>query len=78
MAITYKEWIELLFEYTDKNKCIPVFRTEYNDFKIGRWYYDKRTNIDKTSQIYKDLSTNKCIKQDLDDYISKKPLVANK
>ncbi|AYV82277.1 MAG: superfamily II helicase, partial [Homavirus sp.] len=72
VKLDYKGWIKLLFEYVDENKCIPAYRTEHNGSNIGRWYYDKRTDINNNLQLYKDLSANKYIKQDLDEYIDKK------
>jgi superfamily II DNA or RNA helicase len=66
------EWKNLLFEYCDKNKSAPSREIIYNGAHIGEWFKTQKTKINSGNyDIYVELSTNRCVKNSLDDYLSR-------
>jgi hypothetical protein len=75
----WNEWCKLLFEYCDKEKTVPPYKIEYNNQKIGIWLSNQKQHIEDTnSEIYKKLSVNKIIKDNLDEYLKNKELTKDK
>jgi hypothetical protein len=69
-----KKWEDkynLLSEYCNKNKCEPQYNTNYKNNNIGMWFNDQKKKINNVDdELYKKLSTNKYIKNNLDDYLN--------
>lgn len=80
-SLTQDEWKTLVFEYCNKNKCIPkggvMDITNYHD--IGQWLWKQRSKIINTNDIlYKLLSENIYVKEYLDEYIANIDTYKNK
>ena len=67
-----EQWQELLFEYCDKNKCAPQQQTKYKDQNIGLWLCTTRNRYINSidDELYKKLSVNKYVKENLDEYLN--------
>ena len=63
----------ILFEYCDINKIIPLKDIIYRDHKIGYWYRSQKKkiikNISNNTFIYNELIKNTYIKNDISKYI---------
>lgn len=61
--------IQELFDYYDKNKCIPPYNTP-----LGRWYIEQKCKIIKTveHERYIKLSVHPFFKANLDEYMTNK------
>jgi hypothetical protein len=71
--LSLEESKNLLFEYCDKNKCIPDAIEIYKEKKIGTWFRGQRRKIsNKEDQMYIKLSINEYVKKDLNIYIKNK------
>ena len=67
--ISFKKYLNLVFEYCDIHNKIPEKNTIYKNKTIGLWLYNKRNNINNEDIMYIKLSKNKLIKQYLDEYL---------
>ncbi len=72
-----KKWgisCKLLFSYTNKYKCTPPGKTNYENYNIGQWYQDqKKRGVNSIEDdMYKKLSANEYVKKNLDEYLNKK------
>ena len=71
-----KKWNEdrdLLFEYCNKHKKVPIHNTIYNGQKIGKWLGYQKSKINSTEDdLYKKLAINKYVKKSLDEYLKNK------
>lgn len=74
--IDTQEKVKDFIEHTEKNKIIPSSRDKINIFSdgvyMGRWFHYIKKRIEKDSNIYKKLSENKIIKQELDRFLEYK------
>jgi len=67
------EWISILFQYCNEYNKIPSSNITYQNKNIGAWLNKQKTTIiNKTSKMYKQLSENQIIKEELDRFIKKK------
>ena len=61
---------QLLFEYCNINKGVPVRKIIYKNYKIGLWLQTQKNKInDVNSDIYIKLSDNVYVKNSLNDYL---------
>ena len=67
----------ILFEFCDKNKRCPYQREKYKNIGIGQWFQDKKRNISTNDDIYKKLSENKYVAENLKSYIEMRELNKN-
>lgn len=68
--LTFDEGKTLLFEYCNNNKKVPQVKENYKHCNIGAWLSNKKIKIsDNTCDMYKELSTNKYVRECLDNYI---------
>jgi len=75
IKLKWDEWYILVDEYIDKEKMIPSQKTQYNNHKIGQWYQDQKKRISsKDNELYKKLSENEHIKENLNNYLAKKEI----
>jgi superfamily II DNA or RNA helicase len=74
--LSYDNWKTLLFEFCNKNKRCVKSKETYKKHDIGMWLTNQKsrkiTNVD--DEIYKILSENKYVKNNLDEYIQNKNL----
>lgn len=64
---------ELLFEYCNENKKVPIRKTEYKNQNIGSFLGHQKNKINSINdELYKKLSENKYIKESLDNYLKYK------
>jgi superfamily II DNA or RNA helicase len=71
--ISNDEKYNLLLEFIEIKNRIPKAKEEYNKIKIGSYYDHRKGKIMSIdSDMYKLLSTNKIIKDDLDRYLETK------
>lgn len=71
--LTWDEWKQLLFEFCDINKYVPISKEIYKNVKIGSWLFDQKKKINvQNDELYKKLSNNQYIKKSLDDYLINK------
>jgi hypothetical protein len=60
----------LLFKYCDKNESMPKICTEYKKNNPSEWYFRQKTKINgKDDDKYIKLSSNKYVKENLDNYL---------
>ena len=79
IKLGWDEMCELLFEYCDKNKCIPAQKYNYKNHNIGKWLLNQKRNIKcEEDDAYQKLKENKYIKINLDEYIKNKELNKDK
>jgi superfamily II DNA or RNA helicase len=70
IKLTFDEWKQLLFEYTDINKKCPSGSTVYKKSKIGWWLQTQKSKLDTSEdELYNILSINNYIKKSLDIYL---------
>jgi len=73
LKLTFDELLNLLSEFVEKNNRCPMNRESYKNWNIGTWYQHQKKKInDAKSDIYKQLSVNSIIKDNLDEYLCKK------
>lgn len=61
----------LLFEYCELKKKVPINKLKYKDVNIGTWLHHKKSEINSIShKHYKKLSKNIYVKKCLDNYLS--------
>ena len=71
--LEWDEWKDLLFEFCNINKRIPIKYEKYKNNKIGNWLKNQKYKINNTKDnIYIKLSENEYIKKSLDDYLKYK------
>jgi superfamily II DNA or RNA helicase len=79
LKLTFDEAIELFFEFVEKNNRYPMYKEIYKNWNISGWYQHQKTKINDTeSDIYKQLSVNPIIKQNLDEYLENKEMNKDK
>ncbi len=67
---TLEQRKELLLEYVRENNCVPQYRTEYKQCKLGAFYKHLKSKVKSIdSLIYKEYEDNQIIKQNLDRYL---------
>ena len=68
-----RAWKDLLFEYSNEHKKVPMNKINYKNQNIGQWLQDQKKKIkSNTDNVYINLSKNKYVKQSLDKYLAKK------
>jgi superfamily II DNA or RNA helicase len=79
LKLTFDESLNLILEFVkNKNKC-PIAKESYKNVNIGTWYNHRKTDINNTeSDIYKQLSVNPIIKDNLDEYLKNKAMNKDK
>src|SRR5690606_1679243 len=45
----WNEWKDLLFEYCNKNKATPTWRTKYKQQNISTWLQDQKSKINNAT-----------------------------
>jgi len=61
---------DLLFEYSDNNKTTPPAKTIYKNQRIGGWLQHQKDKINSIDdELYKKLSINQYVKENLDEYL---------
>jgi hypothetical protein len=69
--LSFEEWKSLLFEYCDVHQKCPTQKTVYKNQNIGVWLQHQKNKITSTEDdVYKILSENLLVKQNLDEYLS--------
>ncbi len=72
-VMTWNEKKELLFEYCDDNKKVPLRRFRYKHIFISAWLYNQIQQIaNKECNLYIKLSKNKYVKKSIDEYLENK------
>jgi len=72
--LKWNNWQEVLFEYCDLTKSIPIRNFEYKNKSIGNWYQNKKLKIKKGKKyMYDKLSQNIYLKENLDKYLKCDP-----
>lgn len=72
-VMSWDEKRDLLFEYCEINKTIPIISIKYKDQHIGTWLQTQKSKINlSTDDIYVQLSFNKYVKDYLDEYLKNK------
>jgi len=70
---TWNESKDLLLEFCNINKRVPIQKEKYKNNNIGSWFqYQKKKINDKNNNIYIKLSENQYVKDTLDKYLIKK------
>jgi superfamily II DNA or RNA helicase len=69
--LSHDKWCKLLFQYCDDNNKVPTRNTTVNNIKLGLWFHttQKRKINSSEDELYKKLSTNKYVKDNLDEYL---------
>jgi superfamily II DNA or RNA helicase len=68
--ISQEEKKELLFEYVNQYKTHPKAKEIYKGIKIGGWFDTQKKKIKKgDTTLYKELSQNKYVKEELDRFM---------
>ena len=70
VKLTWDESKNLLFQFIEKEGTIPLWKDNYETYKIGQWFNDQKKRINQ--DIYTKLSENKIIKNELDRYLQYK------
>ncbi len=69
----WEEWKKLLFKYCNTNKCSPKATTKFENLNIGGWLCHQKSKINSIdNELYKKLSANEYIKENLDKYLENK------
>ncbi len=70
---TFEESKQILFNYVDKYGIVPTGKTRYENIGVGNWFQDQKKKIkDNKSEIYIILAKNTILKENLDQYLSRK------
>ncbi len=68
LCFDYK--MNLLFKYCNDKYCVPPIVTKYENVNIGEWLYtQKRTINNVDNELYKKLSVNEYVKDNIDKYL---------
>ena len=71
--LSFDETFQLLTEFINKHKRVPIKTEQHKNVNIGRWLGTQKAKIYSTEhEIYKKLSVNKIIKEDLDKNLNTK------
>ncbi len=71
-TLNFEYKMNLLFNYCDKYKCCVLQKTIYEDIGLGSWMHDQKKKINSINdEVYKKLSENKYVKENLDDYLKR-------
>jgi superfamily II DNA or RNA helicase len=77
--LEWEEWKNLLFEFCDINKRMPIQKEQYKKNNIGKWTQNQKIKINNANdEIYIKLSKNEYVKKLLDEYLIKKELNKDK
>jgi hypothetical protein len=71
IKLSFDENKTILFQYCNENKKTPPKKERYENANIGMWYQNQKKKINNNS-LYKKLSENKYVKENLDQYLNKK------
>jgi len=70
IKLNWTEQKNLLFQFVGEYERIPKKREKYKDINIGSWFQNQKNKIDsEESEVYKKLSENIIVKQNLDIYL---------
>ena len=70
IKLTFDELKKLLFEYCNNNKKFPLATTKSKNKNIGTWFHNQKSKINsQDTELYKVLSSNKYVKESLDNYL---------
>ena len=76
---TFDEKLKILFDVAKDINRAPTQREKYSGVNLGTWFTDQKKKIkSKNDEIYRSLSTNKIIKDDVDLYLTNKGKNKNK
>jgi len=79
IKLTWEEQKDLLFRFVEENKKIPTQKEIYNNINIGIWLHHQKEKIESNEcEIYKKLSKNLIIKENLDKYLKYKEIYKEK
>ncbi len=68
LGFDYK--MNLLFKYCNENKCTPKKGERYENYNIAMWLSDQKKKINNVDdELYKKLSANEYIKNNLNEYL---------
>ncbi len=69
--IKWNQTCNLVFKYSNENKCAPLHDTKYENQNIGLWLnVTQKRNINSVDDdLYKKLSKNIYVKENLDEYL---------
>lgn len=71
--LSTNETILLLKEFVEKNNRVPKCKENYKNINIGNWLQHQKSDIEsKDDEIYKKLSKNKILKENIDEYLNTK------
>jgi hypothetical protein len=71
--LSFDENFDLLTKFIDKNDRLPTCTEKFKDVGTGNWYQHQKKLIDsENNEIYKKLSKNKIVKENLDKYLKDK------
>jgi 2C-methyl-D-erythritol 2,4-cyclodiphosphate synthase len=77
--LNYEQWKDLLFEFCNINKKVPINRKQYKNNNIGQWLHAQKKKINDTNNdICMELSENIYVKKSLDEYLENKELNKDK
>ena len=69
---TFEEGLEIFLEYVNENKKTPSYKEKYKNINIGMWLNNQKTKIkSKEDEIYKMMSKNIIVKENLDEYLNR-------
>ena len=73
VKLTQQQWMNLLFEYCNQYKKVPINKIKYKDKHIYNWFHSQKKKIKSTEdELYKKLAENPYVKESLDKYLEKK------
>ncbi len=65
--LTWDQWKDLLFEYTNNNNRVPIRNEKYKNYNIGSWLSQQKNKIkDTNDDLYIKLSKNEYVKLSID------------
>jgi hypothetical protein len=71
--LDYNQWKNLLFEFCNINKRVPIQKEQYKNNNVGMWLNHQKRKINSTNcDVYIKLSENEYVKKSLDEYLDKK------
>jgi hypothetical protein len=75
-GLSLEEKIKEFMERVNKDRAIPSSRNETilfsDNVRMGKWFQGIKSKLSKESEIYKQLSTNPIIKDEMDRYLEEK------
>ena len=70
---TWEQSKDLLFEFCNINKRVPIHKDQYKNNNIGMWLHHQKKKLNEiNNNIYIKLSENIYVKKTLDKYLENK------